>query len=57
VRDTYSPYGLHRVLQPPEALPQQARLLDPSPPPRGGEALVEVERLNLDAASFRQIRE
>ncbi|MGH2676813.1 MAG: L-erythro-3,5-diaminohexanoate dehydrogenase, partial [Actinomycetota bacterium] len=31
--------------------------LDPSPPPRGGEALIDVERLNLDAASFHQIRE
>jgi L-erythro-3,5-diaminohexanoate dehydrogenase len=53
----YSPYGLHRVVDPPGALPQQAERLDPSPPPRGGETLIEVERLNLDAASFHQIRE
>jgi L-erythro-3,5-diaminohexanoate dehydrogenase len=53
----YSPYGVHRVLGPPGALPQQAHRLDPSPPARGGEALIEVERLNLDAASFHQIRE
>jgi L-erythro-3,5-diaminohexanoate dehydrogenase len=53
----YSPYGLHRVLAPPGSLPQQAERLDPSPPPRHGEALIEVERLNLDAASFHQIRE
>lgn len=53
----YSPYGLHRVLDPPGALPQQARRLDPTPPARRGEALIEVERLNLDAASFHQIRE
>jgi L-erythro-3,5-diaminohexanoate dehydrogenase len=53
----YSPYGLHRVLEPPGVLPQQARRLDPSPPARGGEALIEVERLNLDAASFQQIRQ
>jgi L-erythro-3,5-diaminohexanoate dehydrogenase len=53
----YSPYGLHRVLDPPGALPQQADRLDPSPPPRGGEALIDVERLNLDAASFYQLRE
>jgi L-erythro-3,5-diaminohexanoate dehydrogenase len=45
------------VLDPPGALPQQAERLDPTPPPRGGEALIEVERLNLDAASFHQIRE
>lgn len=53
----YSPYGLHRVLEPDGALPQQADRLDPSPPPQGGEALIEVERLNLDAASYHQIRE
>ncbi|MGH2674229.1 MAG: L-erythro-3,5-diaminohexanoate dehydrogenase [Actinomycetota bacterium] len=53
----YSPYGLHRVLEPHGALPQQAQRLDPDPTPRGGEALIEVERLNLDAASFHQIRE
>jgi L-erythro-3,5-diaminohexanoate dehydrogenase len=53
----YSPYGVHRVLGPPGALPQQADRLDPSPPPLGGEALIDVERLNLDAASFHQIRE
>jgi L-erythro-3,5-diaminohexanoate dehydrogenase len=53
----YSPYGLHRVLEPAGALPQQAERLDPSPPPVGGEALIEVERLNLDAASYHQIRE
>jgi L-erythro-3,5-diaminohexanoate dehydrogenase len=57
MNDAYSPYGLHRVLEPAGTLPQQARRLDPSPPPRGGEALIEVERLNLDAASFHQIRE
>jgi L-erythro-3,5-diaminohexanoate dehydrogenase len=50
-----SPYGLHRVIEPPGVLPQQAERLDPSPPPRGGEALIEVTRLNLDAASFHQI--
>ncbi len=53
----YSPYGLHRVLEPDGALPQQADRLDPTPPPHGGEALIEVERLNLDAASYHQIRE
>lgn len=53
----YSPFGIHRVLAPPGVLPQQAERLDPSPPPVGGEALIEVERLNLDAASHRQLRQ
>jgi L-erythro-3,5-diaminohexanoate dehydrogenase len=55
--NSYSPYGLHRVVAPRGALPQQAERLDPSPPPGRGEALLDVERLNLDAASFHQIRE
>jgi L-erythro-3,5-diaminohexanoate dehydrogenase len=54
---SYSPYGLHRVVSPPGVLPQQADRLDPSPPPGPGEVVVDVERLNLDAASFHQIRE
>ena len=53
----YSPYGLHRVVDPAGVLPQQADRLDPSPPARGAEALIEVERLNLDSASYHQIRE
>ena len=57
MRRPYSPIGLHRVVEPGGALPQAADRLDPSPPPVGGEALVEVERLNLDAASFHQLRE
>ena len=54
---TYSPHGFHRVVSPPGALPQAADVLDPSPEVAGGEALVDVERLNLDAASFVQLRE
>jgi L-erythro-3,5-diaminohexanoate dehydrogenase len=38
-------------------LPQAATRLDPSLPIRDDEVLVDVERLNLDAASFRQLRE
>lgn len=52
----YSRYGVHRVVAPPGVLPQAADRLDPSPAARGGEALIEVERLNIDAASFHQIR-
>jgi L-erythro-3,5-diaminohexanoate dehydrogenase len=54
---SYSPYGLHRVVSPPGVLPQAAEVLDPSPAIQGGEALIDVERLNLDAASFHQLRE
>jgi L-erythro-3,5-diaminohexanoate dehydrogenase len=50
-----SPIGLHRVLEPTGVLPQAARRLDPSPGLWPDEARVRVERLNLDAASFRQL--
>jgi L-erythro-3,5-diaminohexanoate dehydrogenase len=53
----YSPFGLHRVVSPAGALPQAAEVLDPGSPVRGGEVLIDVERLNLDAASFHQLRE
>jgi L-erythro-3,5-diaminohexanoate dehydrogenase len=52
-----SPYGLHRVLDPAGVLPQQAWRLDADPEPWPDEVVVEVERLNLDAASYRQLRE
>ncbi|MBB5957899.1 L-erythro-3,5-diaminohexanoate dehydrogenase [Saccharothrix tamanrassetensis] len=52
-----SPYGLHRVLEPAGVLPQQAWRLDATPECGADEVVVDVERLNLDAASFRQLRE
>jgi L-erythro-3,5-diaminohexanoate dehydrogenase len=52
-----SPIGLHRVLAPAGVLPQQAQRLDPSPELGPDEVLIDVARLNLDAASFRQLRE
>jgi L-erythro-3,5-diaminohexanoate dehydrogenase len=52
-----SPLGLHRVLAPPGVLPQAAWQLDPSPDIWPGEVRIRVQRLNLDAASFRQLRE
>ncbi|CCH31602.1 L-erythro-3,5-diaminohexanoate dehydrogenase [Actinosynnema sp. NPDC047251] len=52
-----SPYGLHRVVEPVGVLPQQAWRLDATPECGADEVLVDVERLNLDAASFRQLRE
>ena len=52
-----SPLGLHRVLDPPGVLPQAAWRLDPSPVIAPDEVRVRVDRLNLDAASYRQLRE
>jgi len=50
-----SPVGLHRVLEPVGVLPQAALRLDASPAIGPDEVRVRVERLNLDAASFRQL--
>jgi len=55
VRNETSPIGLHRVLEPPGVLPQAAWRLDPSPEIGPDEVRIAVERLNLDAASFRQL--
>jgi len=47
--------GLARVLEPAGVLPQAAWRLDASPQIAVDEVRVRVERLNLDAASFRQL--
>ncbi|MGY1638369.1 L-erythro-3,5-diaminohexanoate dehydrogenase [Geodermatophilus sp. SYSU D00742] len=47
--------GVHRVLDPPGVLPQAARRLDADPAIGADEVRVAVQRLNLDAASFRQL--
>lgn len=52
-----SPVGLHRVLDPPGVLPQAAHRLDTSPTLWPDEVRLRVERLNLDAASYRQLAE
>ena len=52
-----SPLGLHRVLDPPGVLPQAAWRLDASAAIARDEVLIRVDRLNLDAASYRQLRE
>src|SRR5690349_11106307 len=52
-----SPLGLHRVIEPPGVLPQAAWRLDASPAIAADEVRIRVDRLNLDAASYRQIRE
>jgi L-erythro-3,5-diaminohexanoate dehydrogenase len=53
--------GLHRVVDPDErlagVLPQAAWRLDPSPRTGPGEVRIRVDRLNLDAASYRQLSE
>jgi L-erythro-3,5-diaminohexanoate dehydrogenase len=49
--------GVHRVLEPPGVLPQAAERLDASPVVGVDEVLIGVQRLNLDAASFRQLSE
>jgi L-erythro-3,5-diaminohexanoate dehydrogenase len=54
---TGDPTGLHRVLEPAGVLPQAALRLDTDPTVRADEVRVRVERLNLDAASFRQLAE
>jgi L-erythro-3,5-diaminohexanoate dehydrogenase len=57
VKHGSSPIGLHRVVEPAGALPQAAWRLDPDPQLWDDEVRIRVERLNLDAASFRQLRE
>lgn len=52
-----SPFGLHRVLEPAGVLPQQAWRLSTEDRSWPDEVLVDVEVLNLDAASYRQLRE
>ncbi|OJT20792.1 L-erythro-3,5-diaminohexanoate dehydrogenase [Archangium sp. Cb G35] len=50
-------YGLSRVVGEKGVLPQRARKLEPSLPCREAELLIDVESLNIDAASFKQIKD
>ncbi|GAA0945291.1 L-erythro-3,5-diaminohexanoate dehydrogenase [Kribbella koreensis] len=52
---TASPVGLHRVLEPLGVLPQAAQRLDSRAEIWPDEVRISVERLNLDAASYRQL--
>ena len=52
-----SPLGLHRVIDPPGVLPQAAWQLDAAPAIAPDEVRIRVDRLNLDAASYRHLRE
>lgn len=57
-RTMSSPVGLHRVLEPCGAqitLPQGAQRLDASPQIWDDEVRIDIETLNLDAASYRQL--
>ena len=52
-----NPLGVMRVMGPQGRLPQAAERLDPSLPLFSDETRVKVKRLNLDSASFRQLKE
>lgn len=52
-----SPYGVHRSLEPAGSLPQPAWKLDNTMEIWDNEILIDVETLNIDAASFRQMSE
>jgi L-erythro-3,5-diaminohexanoate dehydrogenase len=54
-RYVVSAIGLHRVLSPAGVLPQAALRLDASPVLGPDEVRIRVQRLNLDAASYRQL--
>jgi len=57
-RTNSSPVGLHRVLEPrgdQVTLPQAAARLDASPQIWPDEVRIDIETLNLDAASYRQL--
>jgi L-erythro-3,5-diaminohexanoate dehydrogenase len=49
-------YGTHRVLEPEGALPQAAWRIDNTMDLYDNEILVDVDTLNIDAASFTQIK-
>ncbi|WP_394756120.1 zinc-binding dehydrogenase [Rhodoferax sp.] len=52
-----SPYGTHRVLEPLGVLPQPAWKLDNTMEIYDNEILIDVSALNIDAASFTQIKQ
>jgi L-erythro-3,5-diaminohexanoate dehydrogenase len=52
-----SPYGTHRVLEPLGVLPQPAWKLDNTMDLFDNEILIDVSALNIDAASFTQIKQ
>lgn len=55
VRTQCHPLGAHRVVEPVGAMPQDAWRIDNTPVAGESEVLCEVDALNIDSASFRQI--
>ncbi len=49
-------YGTHRVIEPQGILPQAAFKIDSTPICYANECLIEVDTLNIDSASFHQIK-
>lgn len=49
-------FGTHRSIEPAGALPQQALKLDPRAPLTPDEIAIDVEYLNIDSASWHQLR-
>ncbi|TXT38048.1 MAG: zinc-binding alcohol dehydrogenase [Comamonadaceae bacterium] len=54
--NTPSPYGTHRVIEPLGVLPQAAWKIDASMVIAPNEILIDVQTLNIDSASFTQIK-
>ncbi|MFW5889719.1 MAG: L-erythro-3,5-diaminohexanoate dehydrogenase, partial [Bacillota bacterium] len=52
-----SKYGTHRVLKPEGVLPQPAEKIDNTMELYDNEILIDVHTLNIDSASFTQIKE
>ncbi|MDK2946704.1 zinc-binding dehydrogenase [Geotoga petraea] len=51
-----NPFGTHRVINPEGALPQPAKKLDNTMEIYSNEILIDVQTLNVDSASFTQIK-
>lgn len=49
-------YGLHRVMENENKFPQAAARLDNSMQPQADEVLLDVQMLNIDSSSFRQLK-
>ena len=50
-------YGTHRVIEPKGTLPQPAQKLDNTMSIYDNEVLIDVKTLNIDSASYTQIRQ
>lgn len=50
-------FGIHRSLIPAGSLPQQAEVLDATSPLAADELAIDVDQLNIDSASWRQLHD